>query len=52
MARTSTTPVPQPFRLLSSPVGKRRRLLSYIKKGDVEAYRTLIKSLGIHDNIQ
>ena len=33
-------------------VGKRRRLLSYIKKGDVEAYRTLIKSLGIRDNIQ
>ena len=28
-------------------VGKRRRLLSYIKKNDVEAYRTLIKSLGI-----
>ena len=33
-------------------VGKRRRLLSYIKKGDIEAYRTLIKSLGIRDNIQ
>ena len=33
-------------------VGKRRRLLSYIKKGDVEAYRELIKSLGIRDNIQ
>ena len=33
-------------------VGKRRRLLSYIKKGDVEAYRALIKSLGIRDNIQ
>lgn len=33
-------------------VGKRRRLLSYIKGGDVEAYRTLIKSLGIRDNIQ
>ena len=32
-------------------VGKRRRLLSYIKKGDIEAYRTLIKSLGIRDNI-
>ena len=32
--------------------GKRRRLLSYIKKGDIEAYRTLIKSLGIRDNIQ
>ena len=33
-------------------VGKRRRLLSYIKKNDVEAYRALIKSLGIRDNIQ
>ena len=33
-------------------VGKRRRLLSYIKKGDIETYRTLIKSLGIRDNIQ
>mgnify|MGYP002625559371 FL=1 len=33
-------------------VGKRRRLLSYIKKRDIEAYRTLIKSLGIRDNIQ
>ena len=33
-------------------VGKRRRLLSYIKRNDVEAYRTLIKSLGIRDNIQ
>ncbi len=33
-------------------VGKRRRLLSYIKKQDVENYRTLIKSLGIRDNIQ
>ena len=33
-------------------VGKRRRLLSYIKKGDVEAYRALIKSLGLRDNIQ
>ena len=33
-------------------VGKRRRLLSYIKRGDIEAYRTLIKSLGIRDNIQ
>ena len=33
-------------------VGKRRRLLSYIKKGDIEAYRSLIKSLGIRDNIQ
>ena len=33
-------------------VGKRRRLLSYIKRNDIEAYRSLIKSLGIRDNIQ
>ena len=33
-------------------VGRRRRLLSYIKKNDIEEYRTLIKSLGIRDNIQ
>ena len=33
-------------------VGQRRRLLSYIKKQDVEAYRSLIRSLGIRDNIQ
>ncbi len=33
-------------------VGKRRRLLSYIKKNDIENYRSLIKSLGIRDNIQ
>ncbi len=33
-------------------VGQRRRLLSYIKKQDVEAYRNLIRSLGIRDNIQ
>ncbi len=33
-------------------VGKRRRLLSYIKSNDIEAYRALIKSLGIRDNIQ
>ena len=33
-------------------VGKRRRLLSYIKARDIEAYRTLIQSLGIRDNIQ
>ena len=32
-------------------VGKRRRLLSYIKNQDIEAYRSLIKSLGIRDNI-
>ena len=33
-------------------VGKRRRLLSYIKKNDIENYRNLIKSLGIRDNSQ
>ena len=33
-------------------VGKRRRLLSYIKQQDIENYRSLIKSLGIRDNIQ
>ena len=37
---------------LAMLVGKRRRLLSYIKKNDIEEYRTLIKSLGIRDNIQ
>ena len=33
-------------------VGKRRRLLCYIKARNIEDYRTLIKSLGIRDNIQ
>ena len=33
-------------------VGRRRRLLSYIKKNDVVEYRELIKALGIRDNIQ
>jgi len=33
-------------------VGKRRRLLSYIKSNDIEEYRTLIASRGIRDNIQ
>lgn len=32
-------------------VGKRRRLLSYIKSRDVEAYRELIKKLKIRDNV-
>ena len=32
-------------------VGKRRRLLVYIKNRDVLAYRELIKKLGIRDNI-
>ncbi|WP_286684824.1 30S ribosomal protein S15 [Collinsella sp. UBA1693] len=33
-------------------VGKRRRLLSYIKKNDINEYRELIGQLGIRDNIQ
>lgn len=33
-------------------VGKRRRLLSYIKKNDIVEYRELIAKLGIRDNIQ
>ncbi len=33
-------------------VGRRRRLLSYIKKNDIFEYRALIKELGIRDNIQ
>lgn len=32
-------------------VGKRRRLLVYIKNRDIEEYRSLIKRLGIRDNI-
>ncbi|MDY2626475.1 MAG: 30S ribosomal protein S15 [Coriobacteriales bacterium] len=32
-------------------VGQRRHLLQYIKKGDIEEYRALIKELGIRDNI-
>jgi len=28
-------------------VGKRRRLLDYLAKNDIEAYRVLIKELGI-----
>lgn len=28
-------------------VGRRRRLLEYVKKGDVEQYRALIKDLGL-----
>ena len=28
-------------------VGQRRRLLNYLKKRDVERYRTIIKELGI-----
>ena len=33
-------------------VGKRRRLLSYIKKNDINEYRELIAKLGIRDNVQ
>ena len=32
-------------------VGKRRRLLSYIKDNDINEYRELIGKLGIRDNI-
>ncbi len=32
-------------------VGKRRRLLVYIKNRDIEEYRVLIKKLGIRDNL-
>lgn len=32
-------------------VGKRRRLLVYIKNRDIDNYRALIKKLGIRDNI-
>ena len=31
-------------------VGKRRRLLTYIKDRDIDEYRELIKKLGIRDN--
>ena len=32
-------------------IGKRRGLLKYIKNRNIEEYRTLIKRLGIRDNI-
>lgn len=32
-------------------IGKRRRLLSYIKNNDINDYRQLIKKLGIRDNL-
>ncbi len=32
-------------------IGKRRRLLKYIKSRDIEEYRALIAKLGIRDNI-
>lgn len=40
-----------PRRGLLMLVGRRRRLLTYIKKRDVIAYRELIAKLGIRDNI-
>ena len=41
-----------PRRGLLMLVGKRRRLLVYIKNRDILEYRELIKKLGIRDNIQ
>ncbi|MDO4533078.1 MAG: 30S ribosomal protein S15, partial [Coriobacteriia bacterium] len=32
-------------------IGKRRRLLVYIKDRDIDEYRALIAKLGIRDNI-
>ena len=32
-------------------IGKRRGLLKYVKNGNIEEYRTLIKKLGIRDKI-
>jgi small subunit ribosomal protein S15 len=32
-------------------IGKRRRMLVYIKNRDIEEYRALIAKLGIRDNI-
>ena len=32
-------------------IGKRRRLLKYIKNRDIENYRELIKKIGIRDNV-
>lgn len=32
-------------------IGKRRGLLKYIKDGNIDEYRELIKKLGIRDNI-
>ncbi len=34
-------------RSLVKMVGKRRRLLDYLKKKDIEKYRSLIKDLGL-----
>ena len=46
------TPVLRKSRLPSSPgmykmVGKRRRLLDYLAKKDIERYRAIIAKLGI-----
>jgi len=35
------------MRSLVALVGKRRKLLAYLKKNDIERYRTIIKELGI-----
>ncbi len=34
-------------RAITKLVGKRRALLNYLKKRDIERYRTLIKALGL-----
>ena len=34
-------------RSLVNMVGKRRRLLNYLKKNDIERYREIVKSLGL-----
>ncbi|MBR4432468.1 MAG: 30S ribosomal protein S15, partial [Paludibacteraceae bacterium] len=34
-------------RALTALVGKRRRLLDYLKAKDIERYRAIIKELGI-----
>lgn len=34
-------------RALVNLVGKRKRMLEYLKKQDIERYRTLIKELGL-----
>ncbi len=34
-------------RSLVALVGKRRRLLDYLKKKDIERYRTIVKELGL-----
>jgi len=34
-------------RALTMLVGKRRRLLNYLKNNDIERYRTIVKELGL-----